>query len=123
MLTTDHRTSTRNGQRCWCPRKYTAVCSALTDAPGGSQPPMVAMTRGSSGHATEPPDDGFPSSTMTAQVGRIAHLPNMELNIVKIMPQVNMVNARMSHTSSTGRVSAPMIQSIMAQMVKPPNSE
>src|SRR5690242_19453501 len=108
---------------CWWPEKYTAVCWAFTDAPGGSQRPIAPSTDGSSGHDTAPPEDGLPSSTITPQVGIIAQRPNSALNIEKIMPEVNIVNARIPHDCTNGSVSAPSHQSTRAAIANPPSRE
>ena len=119
----EHRpaASTRNGKRCWWPPKYTAVCWALTEPPGGSQRPICPSADGSSGQDTAPPEDGLPRSTISPQVGIIAQRPIRVLNIVKTMPDVNIVSARISHDSTNGRSSAPSHQSTTAAMAKPPN--
>lgn len=96
------------------------MCWALTEAPGGSQRPMCPSTEGSSGQDTAPPDDGLPSSTMTPQVGIIAQRPINVLNMVKTMPEVNIVNARISQDWTNGRSTAPSHQSTVAAMANPP---
>ena len=82
---------------------------------------MCPSTDGSSGQDTAPPDDGLPSSTIRPQVGIIAQRPNKVLNIVKTMPDVNIVSARISHDSTNGRSTAPSHQSTTAAMTKPPS--
>ncbi len=97
------------------------MCWALTEAPGGSQRPICPSAEGSSGQETAPPDEGLPSSTMSPQVGIIAQRPMMVLNMVKTMPEANIVNARISQDSTKGRSSAPSHQSTTAAMANPPS--
>ncbi len=60
--------------------------------------------------------------TIRPQVGSIAQRPNRVLNMVKTMPDTNIVSARMSHDSANGRASAPSSQSTVAAMTNPPSS-
>ncbi|PSR64547.1 MULTISPECIES: hypothetical protein [Nocardia] len=47
--------------------------------------------------------------------------PNSTLNIEKIMPEVNIVNARIPHDCTNGSVSAPSHQSTRAAIANPPS--
>ena len=78
------------------------MCWALTEAPGGSQRPMWPRADGSSGQETAPPEEGLPRRTISPQVGIIAQRPMRALNMVKTIPEVNIVSARISQDSTNG---------------------